>query len=319
MTFLSLCSGCGGLDLGLERGGFKCVGQVEIMPYALKVLKKHLAESPEIYQHLDLICFGFPCQDISKANPKGKGLEGEKSSIFFECMRVVNILNPDWILIENVPSLLSIHEGRDFGIVLRTLAESGYGYSWRILDSQYWGVAQRRRRLFIIARFGKFCPPEILSEQEGCGRTDPKKQARGQTSGLCISTRDGKRHDPTSETLVASTIQATDYNKVQYGRFGNEGNLVASTLQAEGHGRSSKSHVVAHTVHTERRGVTGKIWQNNYIAQTDPKRKREIAGISSRLDTRRGIVLGNAVTVPVAQWIGERIARQIQKEHDCAR
>lgn len=93
-------------------------------------LEEALAKNPETYQHLDLIAFGFPCQDISHANPKGKGIKGKKSSIFFECMRVIQLLIPQWILIENVPRLLSINKGEDFGIVLQTMAESGYGYCW---------------------------------------------------------------------------------------------------------------------------------------------------------------------------------------------
>lgn len=124
----------------------------------LESLEKALAENPKTYGHLDLIAFGFPCSDISNANPKGKGLKGEKSSIFFECMRIVDILTPSWVLIENVPRLLSIKGGRDMAIVLQTLAQSGYGWSYRILDSQYFGLAQRRKRVFIVGYFGGFCP-----------------------------------------------------------------------------------------------------------------------------------------------------------------
>src|SRR3990167_3016259 len=170
-----------------------------------KSLEQALEECPETYRHIDLIAFGFPCQDISNANPKGKGLKGERSSIFFECMRIVNILNPAWLLIENVPRLLSINEGRDMAKVLQTLAESGYGWSYRLLDSQYFGVAQRRRRLFIVGCFGRTCPPEILFEQKSSSGNDKKKQKMGQR-GLCISTKCGDRQDPTSDTIIASTI-----------------------------------------------------------------------------------------------------------------
>src|SRR3990167_9893702 len=155
-----------------------------------KSLEQALEKYPETYRHIDLIAFGFPCQDISNANPKGKGLKGERSSLFFECMRIVDIFNPTWLLIENVPRLLSINEGGDFAIVLQTLSESGYGYSWRVLDSQYFGVAQRRKRVFIVGCFGRECPPEILFEQDcGC-RHDPKIKEMG-PRGLCISTKCG--------------------------------------------------------------------------------------------------------------------------------
>ena len=248
-----------------------------------KSLGQALEESPETYRHIDLIAFGFPCQDISNANPKGKGLKGERSSLFFECMRIVNILNPAWLLIENVPRLLSINEGRDFAIVLQTLFESGYGYAWRVLDSQYFGVAQRRRRVFIVGCFGRECPPEILFEQKGSSRNDKKKQKMGQR-GLCISTKCGERQDPTSDTIIASTIGTSINPDPNYG-----------------------THIVAQTLGATPRGNTSFVWQDTYIAETDTDRKGKIARFPRQLDSRRGIVIGNAVTVNVAEWIGARI------------
>ena len=299
-----------------------------------KSLEQALEKYPKTYRHIDLIAFGFPCQDISNANPKGKGLKGERSSIFFECMRIVNILNPTWLLIENVPRLLSINEGRDFGIVLQTLSESGYGYSWRILDSQYFGVAQRRRRVFIVGCFGKECPPEILFEQKRSSGNDKKKQKMGKR-GLCLSTREGERQDPTAETFIASGIRGQDCPQV-----GNKGkvkhNFIASTIgqsqnpdpnygihfvaekiiapclstheqagdiTAEGRTR----HLVAQTIGATPRGNTSFIWQDTHIAETNPDGKRKITRFPKGLDSRRGIVIGNAVTVQVAQWIGKRI------------
>lgn len=253
-----------------------------------KSLEQALEESPETYRHIDLIAFGFPCQDISNANPQGQGLKGKKSSIFFECMRIVNILNPTWLLIENVPRLLSINEGRDFAVVLKTLSESGYGYSWRVLDSQYFGVAQRRKRVFIVGYFGGACPAEILFEQKSNSRNDKKKRKMG-ARGLCLTTRDGEKQDPTAETYVASTIQATDYKKVQH-------------------------NIVAQTIGAIPRGDVSFVWQDTHIAEINPKRKRKVARATKGLDSHRGILIGNAVTVQVAEWIGKRILSEIQKE-----
>ncbi len=253
-------------------------------------LEEKLAKGSETYRHIDLIAFGFPCQDISSANPKGKGLKGKKSSIFFECMRIVNILNLRWLLIENVPRLLSINEGLDMAIVLQALDESGYGWSYRLLDSQYFGVAQRRKRVFIVGCFGRIPPPEILFEQKSNYGNDKKKREI-RPRGLCLSTRDGERRDPTAETYIASTIQATDYSKTQHGQFGNEGNLVAQTIGSTP------------------RGNTSFVWQDTYIAQTNSNRKRKIARVPKGLDSHRGIVIGNAVTVNVAEWIGKRIIK----------
>lgn len=281
-------------------------------------LEKALAESPETYGHIDLVAFGFSCQDISGANPKGKGLKGERSSIFFECIRIVNILNPTWLLIENVPRLLSINEGRDFGIVLQTLAESGYGYSWRILDSQYFGVPQRRKRVFIVGRFGEKCPPEILFEPKGSSRNDsPKPKIRQR--GLCLCTPRG-RCDPSVETYVASTIQATDYQKTQHGQFGNEGNLIAHPIQATdkklrkfGFGEN----LVSQTLGVSPRGNASFVWQDTHIAETNPNRKGKTPRASHKLDSVRGVVIGNAVTVPVAEWIAKRIYNYTKGDPQC--
>lgn len=248
-----------------------------------KSLEEELAKRAKTYGCLDLIAFGFPCQDISNANPKGKGLKGEKSNIFFECMRITKLLNPAWLLIENVPRLLSINEGRDFALVLKTISESGYGYSWRVLDSQYFGVAQRRKRIYIVGRFGGTCPPEILFEQACRGRNDKEiekiKQGRICVSNT-ISRREGERQAAHTETFIASTIRVN---------------------------RDGQESIVAHTIGAGQRGNATFIWQDTHIAQTNSHGKRNSAGSSKGLDSRRGILIGNAVTVQVAEWIARRI------------
>jgi len=255
----------------------------------LKSLEKALARSSETYRHLDLIAFGFPCQDISNANPKGKGLKGERSSIFFECWRIVELLTPKWVLIENVPRLLSINGGRDMATVLQTLAKGGYGWAYRVLDSQYFGIAQRRKRVFIVGCFGKIPPPEILFEQESGRRNDKKKQKMGQR-GLCISTKCGERQDPTSDTFIAQTIRGQDCPQV-----GNKGAV--------------KHNFVAQTINAGKRGNAGRIWEDTHIAEVNPKRKGKTARTPKKLDSRRGVLIGNAVTVNVAEWIGKRIIK----------
>src|SRR3990167_2245737 len=147
--------------------------------------EKTLAKSPKTYGHINLVCFGFPCQDLSIANKKAEGLSGKRSGLFFQAMRIVKLVVPEWILIENVPRLLSINKGWDFAIVLSEISKSGYGYAWRILDSKYFGIAQQRRRLFIVGHFGSECPPEILFEPKGrCG--DIAENGEMEPVGLCI-------------------------------------------------------------------------------------------------------------------------------------
>ena len=185
MAFLSLFAGVGGFDLPLTRLGLRCIGQVELDPVCRSVLARHF---PEVPRHddiatttawwqtqgrpgVDLVCAGFPCQDLSVAGRRA-GLDGPRSSLFFDLAAVIDAVRPGWVLLENVPGLLSSNRGRDFAAVLSTLADLGYGVSWRVLDSRYFGVAQRRRRVFLVGRRGAPCPFQILFEPEG-GPGDP--------------------------------------------------------------------------------------------------------------------------------------------------
>src|SRR5690606_3509160 len=181
------------MDMGLEAAGMRVVWQVEIDPQARAVLRKHW---PDVDLHedvrnvgsanlapVDLICGGFPCQDLSVAGRRA-GLAGERSGLFYEFMRVVAELAPRWVLIENVPGLLSSNGGRDMGAVVGTLAKLGYGWTYRVLDLQHFGVPQRRRRVFIVGRAGGFCPPEILFEPESVpGHPAPGREAREGVAG----------------------------------------------------------------------------------------------------------------------------------------
>ena len=156
-TVGSLFAGIGGLELGLEATGkFKTVWQVERDPYATKVLKKHW---PDVPRHddvctfppeagkwdCDLICGGFPCQDISFAG-KGAGLDGERSGLFYEGIRIIDRLRPRWVLLENVAALLV----RGLDDVLRELAQIGYNAEWHCVPAAAVGAPHRRDRIFII-------------------------------------------------------------------------------------------------------------------------------------------------------------------------
>jgi DNA (cytosine-5)-methyltransferase 1 len=161
LTFGSLFAGIGGIDLGLERAGMRCAWQVEIAPFCRKVLAKHwpdverLGDVRECGKHniatVDLIAGGFPCQGISRANPNGKGLNDERSGLWTEFYRIICELNPRWVLVENVRRLLSIHAGRDFGIILRDLAQCGYNATWQVLRASDFGALHRRERVFLVA------------------------------------------------------------------------------------------------------------------------------------------------------------------------
>src|SRR5882724_8456244 len=153
LTFGSLFTGIGGMDLGLERAGMICKWQVEINEYASKVLTKHwpnvtrLRDVRDVGRHnlaaVDLICRGFPCQDISNAG-KRAGIDGERSGLWSEFARIIRDLRPRFVLVENVAALLD----RGLGRVLRDFAERGYDAEWSSLSACSMGAPHMRRRLF---------------------------------------------------------------------------------------------------------------------------------------------------------------------------
>jgi len=205
----SLFSGVGGLELGLERAGMEVVWQAEADKQARSVLKKHW---PNVYQFedvkdvrdarpVDVICGGFPCQDLSVAG-KRKGMAGERSGLWWEFHRIISECKPRWVVVENVPGLLSSNEGKDMLHLVESLEELGYGWAYRIFDSQHFGVAQRRRRVFIVGYLGAPCPPEILLECESVQRDSEAggRSGQGASQGIRNSAEGGgvswyERHD----------------------------------------------------------------------------------------------------------------------------
>ncbi len=156
MTFGELFAGIGGFSLGLERAGMTCKWQVEIDPYATAVLKKHW---PEVPKHedvrtfppqgewgVDLICGGFPCQDISVAG-KGAGLAGARSGLWYEYARIIGELRPRYVIVENVAALLA----RGMGTVLGDLSTLGYDAEWHVIPASAVGAPHRRERVWIVA------------------------------------------------------------------------------------------------------------------------------------------------------------------------
>jgi DNA (cytosine-5)-methyltransferase 1 len=159
VNFGSLFCGIGGFDLGFERAGLQCAWQVEKDPWCRSVLAKHwpdvpkfedvrnFATTPDPALSVDVICGGFPCQDISFNNPHAEGITGERSSLWFEYARVVRTLRPAFVVVENVAALV-VRGLRD---VLRSLAECGFDAEWQTLSAQMLGAPHQRDRLFIVA------------------------------------------------------------------------------------------------------------------------------------------------------------------------
>ena len=190
----SLFAGIGGFDLGFERAGFEIAWHSEIDRAASAILAYrwpnvlNLGDVTKIdgaaIPPVDVICGGFPCQDLSVAG-KRRGFEGERSVLAFEFLRIVREMreatdgrSPAFIVLENVPGLFSSRGGRDFGALLDALGELGpVDIAWRVLDSRYFGVAQRRRRVFVVVDFGGERCDEILALTEGLRGDSPARGA----------------------------------------------------------------------------------------------------------------------------------------------
>lgn len=170
LTFGSLFAGIGGFDLGFERAGMVCRWQVELDEWRRGQLAKHW---PEVHRErdicdcgkhnlepVDVICGGFPCQDISYAG-LGAGLDGKRSGLWFEFARIIREMGPRFVVVENVSALLT----RGLDRVLGSLADLGYDAEWHVIPATAVGATHRRRRIWVIAY------PE---GQRWAGAQDPK-------------------------------------------------------------------------------------------------------------------------------------------------
>jgi len=156
MKVLDLFSGIGGFSLGLERAGFTTVQFVEIDPFCQKVLRKHWPEVP-IHNDIttfkgkqgmaDIICGGFPCQDISQAGFKEGIKIGNRSGLWYEMLRIIVEVRPEYVVIENVAALLV----RGFGCVLSGLSEIGYDAEWQCISANEVGAWHKRERVWIVS------------------------------------------------------------------------------------------------------------------------------------------------------------------------
>jgi DNA (cytosine-5)-methyltransferase 1 len=195
LTFGSLFAGVGGFDMGFEQAGWDCKFQVEWDKNCQQILNKHWPDVPKWLDvsdvngaeipPVDCIIFGSPCQDLSVAG-KRAGLEGERSGLFHEAVRIIKEMRdatngtfPRWTVWENVAGALSSNNGRDFGTVINEMAKAGaHLQEYALLDAQYFGVPQRRRRVFLVSCFdtatSQRCPDPLLPVTESV-RGDSKK------------------------------------------------------------------------------------------------------------------------------------------------
>ena len=273
LTAVSLFAGVGGFDLAMQRNGIKTVATVEIDKNARGVLQRRFPDATHFEDvtkvtgdelraagfipSRGIITGGFPCQDLSVAG-KRAGLAGKRSGLYWEIIRLVDELEPKYLVLENVPGLLSSNRGRDMGTVIGALEDRGYGIGWRVLDAQYFGVAQRRRRVFIVGclRNGErasqiLALSESLSGHPASSRKKrkdaPTNVGTGVTPSL-LTMREGSAgggKGPLISSDISLTL-ATGNNQVLFGETGfakyTENEL--KTLNATQHKRGTENVVV---------------------------------------------------------------------------
>ena len=289
MNVLSLFSGVGGFDLGLENAGMKTIYQCEWDKHATGVLELHWPHVPrwgdittltgkEILSHgtpPDVVAWGSPCQDLSVAG-KRAGLEGERSGLFHEGIRIINELRketnneyPKISIWENVAGALSSNRGADFGVIIDEMAKAGaMVIEWGLLDAQHFGIPQRRRRVFVIAIFNSAtatnCPIPLLPVGESL-RGNPKKGKPKRKSAA----------SETSESVGAGSrgeqfLTEESYAESSFAQF-KEGDVAALKASGGVLGGGSETLIVgALTVSDLTRQVTNEIVSKNLLQVVEP-------------------------------------------------
>ncbi len=290
----SFFAGIGGFDLAFEREGFKTAFQCEIDEFCTSVLEYHWPKvkrfsdittlTTQQIPQSDIWCGGFPCQDVSVARgSKGRqGLKGENSGLFYPFLELIRERRPSVLLLENVVGLLSSHNGQDFRIILEELTSIGYAVAWRIMNSRYFGAPQSRPRVFICASLNdpelplKALYEELPGERPSSSRSGFLDVHKCELSGAYV---------PKVAYCLAATSgrhTGTDWSRTYI----------------------SYKSAVRRLTPTECEGLQGfpKNW--TYISSIQRK--------ENDYESARYHALGNAVAVPVVQWIAKRIKKALK-------
>ena len=330
MQVLDLFSGIGGFSLGLERAGMKTVAFCEIDKKARQVLRKHWPDVPifedvtkltgEVLRErgisVDVICGGFPCQDISVAG-KGAGIEGERSGLWSEFARLISELRPQYAIVENVSALLN----RGLDRVLGDLSEIGYDAEWNCIPASAVGAPHRRDRIWIVAYP---CDEGIRSRRRGDGsKFDWQNsigsdfEGRGRTDAFAAETGEPPHLE---ETLAYAEregdggrgIQRPDENREAVGEGQAEEFVGSSEAVAHADNQRSQGRVYwwAHQEQQSEHGYFGRCGAmdgqpiENWWA-VEPAVGRVAHGISGRVDRLKQ--LGNAVVPQIPELIGKAL------------
>lgn len=334
IRYATACSGIGAPEVAWTSLGWECAWCSEIDPYCCAVLEHHhgapnLGDMEQITHEqieragpVQLLCAGTPCQSFSVAGLRA-GLADPRGNLALGFLRLVDAVRPRWVVWENVPGVLSSDEGRDFGAFLGGLVELGYGFCYRVLDAQYFGVAQRRRRVFVVGHSGgqwQRAAAVLLERSSLRGDPAPSREA-GASVAKTLEARaatggyDPGAHGAASGHLIPfDTTQITSHlnrNNPQPGdpchpchpltTYGDAPAVARSLNASERWDLDTETFVVD----TGFRRLTPRECER-LQGFTDDYTLIDYCGKPAR-DAPRYRALGNSMAVPVLRWIGERI------------
>ena len=265
----SICSGIEAATVAWSPLGWKPAWFAEIDAFPCELLSYRY---PGVTNHgdftkitkeqsgpIDLLCGGTPCQDFSVAGLRA-GLDGARGNLTLEFVALAGRLRPRWLVWENVPGVLSIDEGRAFGAFLGRLAECGYGFAYRVLDAQYFGVPQRRRRVFVVGYLGDWRPPAaVLIERESFAWSPaPSREKREEVAGTLGGGSGSRGWCPDTDRMtfapeVGYSLNAHGGSGRSDGEFETFVASIAAPLTSNPYGdhESRESLLVAHSLRSE--------------------------------------------------------------------
>ena len=250
MRYMTVCSGIEAPTVAWGPLGWEAVAFSEVDPFPCAVLAHHYPDVPNLgdmtkidgsqyYGPVDLVAGGTPCQDFSVAGQRA-GMAGERGRLALYYLRLVGYVSPRWIVWENVPGVLSSNGGRDFALFVGTLAKLGYGWSYRVLDAQYFGVPQRRRRIFLVGHLGDWRPAAAVLFEPHClrGYSAPRQKKRQEGEiARPLTTGAGNRYDGGTETFLIAPVTTRPWadnesqeTRLVVSQYGEK----AATLTSEG-------------------------------------------------------------------------------------
>ena len=266
MKFLSVCSGIEAASCAWEPLGFTPVAFSEIESFPCSVLAHHFPSVPNLGDmtnfeewniepgSVDILVGGTPCQSFSVAGLRG-GLEDDRGNLALVYCRILQRFKPRWFVWENVPGVLSSNGGRDFGSILGAMVQLGYGIAYRVLDAQFFGVPQRRRRVFVVGCFGDWRRAAKVLFEPGC---------------LCGNPSNGGKTRQAVAALTANGVGTCGADDNQ----GQAGHLIAHALRGEGFDASEDgtgrwTPLVCGTLGAHHGNVRAdQSWQNQLIPST---------------------------------------------------